>query len=276
MTATTMLPKSVVDEIIAKVEPGDEPFLVGGQATNFWAERYYNADPGLAAYSPYSSKDVDFFGSFDAARKLATVLGGTVRQPPADDHSPQTAVVKAVVQGVNVEIDFLWNIKGPPKDDLPNKTVQVEYPVTVNGVPGIVPLRIMHPLHCLQSRASNIIALGRKDDVAKRQLNAAVLTLRAHISESLDATASPGVSASKAAQEMLGDLAHYLSKDIVGVQVHKQTVMNPIEIIKVFRHDERLDQRFRDNQIQNMIDQVSARQTRDRNRAARPPIDNGI
>lgn len=93
-----MLPQSIVDAIIATIEPGDEPFLIGGQATNFWAERYYEKDPGLAAYSPYSSKDIDFFGSYEAASKLARALGGTVRRPSANDHSPQTAVVSAVVQ----------------------------------------------------------------------------------------------------------------------------------------------------------------------------------
>lgn len=260
-----MLPKSIVDEIILKIEPDDEPFLVGGQATNFWAERYYAKDPGLAAYSPFSSKDIDFFGSFEAARKLANALHGTIRRPTSDDHSPQTAVINAVVQGTKVEIDFLWNIMGPPKDDLASKTVKVEYPLIVDGVAGAVTLKIMHPLHCLQSRASNIVSLGRKDDVSKRQLNAAVLVLRAHISEVLEtAASSENRSGIKAAQAILGDLTHYLTKDMVGVQVHKKTAINPIEIVKAFRDDERLDQRFRDNQIHNMIEQITARQARDR------------
>lgn len=78
-----MLSQSIIEEIIATLEPGDEPFLVGGQATNFWAERYYDKDPGLAAYSPFNSKDIDFFGSYDAASKLAKTLG-----EPCDGQRP--------------------------------------------------------------------------------------------------------------------------------------------------------------------------------------------
>lgn len=261
-----MLSQSIIEEIIATLEPGEEPFLVGGQATNFWAERYYDKDPGLAAYSPFNSKDIDFFGSYDAASKLAKTLGGTVRRPAADDHSPQTAVVSAVVQGTEVEIDFLWNVIGPPKDDLASKTVKVDYPLTVDGVAGSVPLRIMHPLHCRQSRASNIITLGRRDEVSKRQLNAAVLILRAHISEVLEDSSAKNKASSKVTQAILSDLTHYLTKDIVGAQLHNRTATNPIEIIKAFRDDPRLDERFRDNQVQSMIESISTRQARDRNR----------
>lgn len=155
---------------------------------------------------------------------------------------------------------------GPPKDDVTSKTVKVDYPLMVDGFKGSVPLTIMHPLHCLQSRAANIITLGRKDEVSKRQLNATVLILRAHISEVLAYSPEEPKGSRKIAQAILGDLTHYLTKDIVGVQVYGRTETNPIEIVKAFRDDPRLDQRFRDNQVHAMIEQIAARQKRDQNR----------
>ena len=78
-----------------------------------------------AAFAPYSSPDVDFFGSFEPAKKLGYALRGTVRRPMPDGQNPQTAVVSAVVQA-RVEIDFLWNFMGPTKDDLDIKALNVE------------------------------------------------------------------------------------------------------------------------------------------------------
>lgn len=75
------LPKEVLQEIIHHASPSGGAFLVGGQALNFWADRYSGAAPELDSYGPYTSKDVDFFGTVDAARKLATSLGGGVRVP---------------------------------------------------------------------------------------------------------------------------------------------------------------------------------------------------
>src|SRR3546814_18023555 len=45
---------------------------------------------------------------------------------------------------------------------------------------------IMHPFHCLGSRVANVIELGRRDDTAKRQLEAAPTVLSEYINEMLE------------------------------------------------------------------------------------------
>lgn len=46
--------------------------IIGGQAVNFWAEKYLHAEPELLAFLPFVSKDIDFLGGrqevLDAAR----------------------------------------------------------------------------------------------------------------------------------------------------------------------------------------------------------------
>ena len=76
-----MLDPGIVYDLAGILQLSDKAFIVGGQALNLWAERYSEV-PELAAYGPYTSKDIDYFGRREAARKLADALGGTLRIPP--------------------------------------------------------------------------------------------------------------------------------------------------------------------------------------------------
>lgn len=59
------LARKVLEEVIRHAATSGGAFLVGGQALNLWAERYSAAAPELDSYGPYTSKDVDFFGTAD-------------------------------------------------------------------------------------------------------------------------------------------------------------------------------------------------------------------
>ena len=42
---------------------GGQPYLlIGGQAVNYWAERYLAAEPQLETLRPFTSEDIDFKG----------------------------------------------------------------------------------------------------------------------------------------------------------------------------------------------------------------------
>lgn len=239
---------------------------MGGQALNFWAERYSAAAPELVGYGPFASKDVDFFGSRDAAAKLAKALGGTVAYPSMDDSSPNSAIVRAAVVGQSIEIDFLWNIAGPPADKLAKQMVAIDYPIRGTADETTVPIGVMHPLHCLQSRAANVITLGRRDDTARRQLEAAPIVLKEYVAEALGT--DPDVHRARVAASVLKALGLYLTSDPVGVRLHQNSRNNPLDVVRTFREDPRFDERFREHQLKAIIDDVEARQARDRNRFA--------
>ena len=57
------IPADVPAEVIRRASPVGAAFLVGGQALNFWAERYSAHCKELEEYGPFTSKDVDFFGT---------------------------------------------------------------------------------------------------------------------------------------------------------------------------------------------------------------------
>ena len=68
-----------LDVEVVLVERGDvveHIVLVGGQAVNFWAERYSESDSALREKAPFTSKDIDFQGDADAVRTCAERLEG--------------------------------------------------------------------------------------------------------------------------------------------------------------------------------------------------------
>lgn len=56
--------------------------LIGGQAVNYWAERYREQEPQLNAFGPFTSADIDFQGTVDDVRLIAKQLALTPGYPP--------------------------------------------------------------------------------------------------------------------------------------------------------------------------------------------------
>ena len=84
---------SEVIEITSKFEAEDEAFIIGGQATNFWAWFYKEREPKLGELGPFTSEDIDYFGSKDVAAHLAEALSGKLLLPKPGDHTPSTAQI---------------------------------------------------------------------------------------------------------------------------------------------------------------------------------------
>ena len=53
---------------------GDPYILIGGQAVNYWAERYVPTEPELQPRRPFTSEDIDFKGGTDDVRRIARQL----------------------------------------------------------------------------------------------------------------------------------------------------------------------------------------------------------
>lgn len=193
----------------------------------------------MAEYGPYTSKDLDYFGYRAAAQKLADAIGGTVRIPHGDDHTPQTAVVTAMLAGRNIEIDFLSTVKGVSPLSLERQAVELLLTVRAGARAGELRVPIMHPLHCLQSRLANVVDLGRRTDLARRQLEASTIVLRAYLCEMVDDGRHRHVTG------VLKSLHDYLLTDLTGCKAHMEMRNDPASILDTFQGDERLDERWR-------------------------------
>jgi hypothetical protein len=228
--------------------------VIGGQALNLWAE-YYSAADELAQYRPYTSKDIDYFGYRDAAQKLADALGGHVLEPTMDDQTPQTAIVEAEVQGQLLRIDFLGNVLGVRPKALQANVVEIIVPYTKDDVAGHLAIPVMHPLHCLQSRIANLVVLRRPDATARRQAEAAPVVLRQYLAQALRD------GDHREATRTLQGLFDFLARDTTGRKAHRVVDRDPLEVMKAFVDDPRIDARYREKILQPAIERIRKQRT---------------
>lgn len=232
------LARSIVLKLASVLGLEDNAFIVGGQALNLWAERYAPGRAELISFGPFTSKDLDYFGHRAAAEKLAAALGGEVHLPGPDDHTPNSAVVTAQIDGTDVEIDFLWDVMGVKANALEREAVELLVPVRGGEIEELA-IPVMHPLHCLQSRIANVVTLGRSDGVALRQLAAAPIVLEAYVDEMLR------LGETREASVTLQRLFDYLRSDMAARACPDLPMRDPATVLAAFQRDRRLDWRFR-------------------------------
>lgn len=163
--------------------------IVGGQALNVWATYYYDeARDELAAFAPYTSKDIDYYGTKEAAEALARVLQGEVQVPDPHDQTPQTAVAVVKLAGRSRQIDFLGTLAGVPRRVIHGNLATVDLEWAADEDTG-TRVRLLNPLPILMSRAGNIVTLRRRDDRSVRQLQASIIVLREYLRERLNVAA---------------------------------------------------------------------------------------
>ena len=229
---------------------------MGGQAVNFWAEIFSQTVPELTEYGPFTSKDVDFYGPRRAAVDLAQALGGQADFPSFGDQTPNTAIVNARMDGYLLRIDFPNHVLGVSQFGLTAVLIEVE--LELSGEIDHFQLKILHPFGCLVSRVNTIMnaAISRSDDFAFRQIKAAYHVLKRYIHDCLDQTAPGNL---REACRCFSSLHDFLLNDNLGRSCHTHTPIDPLEILKSFAHDERLDARYREKILAKMITRIEAK-----------------
>lgn len=222
--------------------------VVGGQSVNLWAHHYLPRVPELAAYAPFTSKDIDFYGTRRTAEHLAKVLDGQLYVPDLGDVTPNAAMVVARLDDRRIQIDFMAAVLGVEDRAITNNYVVLEGREPTSGQQ--IRVVLMHPLDCLRSRLANINVLGRHDAHSVNQAKAAVLIARAFIHDLLDQ------GECRLAQTMLHDL-YFVSRDSsVGKPSNVRHGIDPSAILAGFRDDERLDPRWRERNLATAIQRL--------------------
>lgn len=254
MPPTYLDPEDVI-AIATVLDLGDEAFIVGGQASNLWAERYATRAPELADHGPFTSVDIDYYGHRAVAEKLADALGGRVSYPKMDNATPNSAVVEVTVNDKLITIDFIHTVLGIKHGHL-RKSELIVPARTPEGTVLIIP--VMHPVECLISRVANVLSPGlrRRDPVAIRQVQAAPIVVREFIREALHD------GDTREAHACLQRLYRYLRSNQFGRRAHLDVPVDPLEIIRQFADDPRLDARYRAHNVQSMLRDIEDRRLR--------------
>ena len=127
--------------------------LIGGQAVAFWIQ-YFGIQPRL----PALTGDIDYLGTIAEAKRVSAHLKirHKLKTATLDDHTPNSAVLSVEMHGYPepVLIDFLASIIGVGSEAIKKSAVVVEF----EGEP----IRVLHPLHLLQTKIWNLYRLEDK------------------------------------------------------------------------------------------------------------------
>jgi len=105
----------------------------------------------------------------------------------------------------------------------------------------------------------------RTDRIAHRQADAAIVIVRRFISDALDEP-----NGWKEAKECLREIFRYLRQDQYVKDADIKIGVDPLNILKAFADDPRIDQRYRNFQIKKWIEKI------ERRRSGRPKISQSV
>lgn len=253
---------SEVIEITSKFEADDDAFIIGGQATNFWAWFFQDKEPELKLKGPFTSEDIDYFGSPEVARTVAEAIDGKLLLPEKDDHTPSTAQIVATINGKPLVIDFLGAVLGVHDRELRRGVTVLEIAAEVDGHPNTVLIKVLHPVLCLKSRIVSMLhpATRRRDRIARTQAEASVVIVRRYIDDALN----EGKEGWREARDCFNLLYWYLRSDTYVKTADADLGIDVLTIIRAFANDERIDQRYREMQLSRMIANIEKRRLRRR------------
>jgi hypothetical protein len=245
--------------ITSKFEADDDAFIIGGQATNF-GRGSTRMPPQRTSSSrdPFTSKDIDYFGSQEVARHVAAALGGELLLPAKDDHTPSTAQVVTAINGKPLKIDFLGAVLGIRDRELRRGVSVLEVEGDLDGRPATVLIKVLHPVQCLKSRIISMLhpATRRTDRIARTQAEAALVIVRCFINDALDSA-----DGWRDARDCLRTLYPYLRSDEYVKVADVELGIDVVTILRTFAHDERIDARYRVLQLKKMIANIEKRRT---------------
>lgn len=132
-----------------------EAVVIGGQAVNLWAERYQKECPPWNELRPYTSFDLDVLGSRADVLKCSVSLDTEPFFPLPGENTVNSGKIVTQIEGSAFEIDFLHS----PNGLSPAEIKELARSFIFEGIS----LKVLHPLHCLESKTVNLMTLSQND-----------------------------------------------------------------------------------------------------------------
>lgn len=101
--------------------------LIGGQAVNYWAERYLATEPGLQKLLPFTSVDIDFRGNRADVQRIATQLKATPVYPPKVAITALAGAVPFLIGGVRSNIEIVRRVPGVSAAAIETLAIEAEW-----------------------------------------------------------------------------------------------------------------------------------------------------
>jgi hypothetical protein len=178
-----MLTPSQVLHILKELKPS-RMVLLGGQAVNLWSEFYNCEDKPWVNHRPFTSEDVDACGdNAQMLRLLKRLEINTTIEVSVD--LPATHEEKLVNTGILIirplnatPNDFLGiNIIHSPLGLSPQEIHEKQCEIKLNNIP----IPVLHPIQCIESKAINLIRLEQTARQDKKHLELSLGNFKRYI-----------------------------------------------------------------------------------------------
>ncbi|HUA68394.1 MAG TPA: hypothetical protein VMA13_07575 [Candidatus Saccharimonadales bacterium] len=155
---------------------GQPYILIGGQAVNYWAERYLAGEPELKPLQPFTSQDIDFKGGTEDVRRIAGQLELTPTYPHKVEMTALAGVIPLQIGGLKSNIEIVRRLPGV-SGSVDALAIQAEW----NGKA----VRVLDPISLLACKLELAATVPQKDRQDVAHLKILVPCVRAFLNEFL-------------------------------------------------------------------------------------------
>lgn len=175
-------------EVFTIRNPDGHPYvLIGGQAVNYWAERYLAAEPELRKLLPFTSEDIDFKGNRDDVQHIAEQL----KLAPVYPHKVQmTSLAGAIpfhIGDLKSNIEVVRVIPGVATGSVDALAVQAEW----SGKQ----IRVLDPVSLLVCKLELALTVSQDKRQDVEHLKILIFCVRGFLRELLHAVERGGIPA---------------------------------------------------------------------------------
>jgi hypothetical protein len=163
---------------------GKPYLLVGGQAVNYWAERYIEEDPNLEELQPFTSEDIDFKGNRSDVEFMAKQLDLVPAFPNPKEMTSLAGAIPIRLGTVRSNIEVVRRIPGAPPN-AEKAAIEVEW----NGKQ----LRLLDPVSLFASKLRLLATVSQADRQDARHLKILVRCVRCFLGELLQEVHRGGI-----------------------------------------------------------------------------------
>ena len=164
-------------EVFKTRDAAGRPYvLIGGQAVNYWAERYLPIEPQLKPLQPFTSEDIDFKGSREDVRRIAHQLKLTPAYPHKVEMTTLAGIIPCQIGGLKSNIEVVRRIPGV-SGSVDALAIQAEW----NGKT----IRVLDPISLLACKLELVASVPQQKRRDVAHLKILVPCVRAFLSEFL-------------------------------------------------------------------------------------------
>ena len=208
--------------LFEKLTASSEGFvLIGGQAVNYWAERYLSQERELAKLSPFTSADIDFLGTREDVAKLGKLVGREPLYPSWHALTMLAGVIPCKLEAGETEIEVVRSVPRSTADEVRATSLVVMH----EGLR----LHVINPIVLLRSKAglARTIAQEGRQDVY--HLRVMLLCVRGFLRELLYSVTSGEITA-RDWLNIVKDLLTFTESDL-GRNVAKQYGIEWVKVL---------------------------------------------